>query len=130
MSIQGEHKSCPFCGVAESEFVVHEEACFAIFDRFPVTTHHSLIIPKRHVTSFQQMTEKEWLSVHRLAQRLNDLLKRKDPSIAGFNLGINDGEAAGQTVFHAHVHWIPRRHGDKNNPRGGVRGVIPDKADY
>lgn len=89
-----------------------------------------MIVPHRTIASFREMSDEEWLSVLDLARRISGQLRAEDPSIEGFNLGINDGEVAGQTVFHAHIHLIPRRKGDVPNPRGGVRWIFPDKADY
>jgi len=99
-------------------------------DNYPVTTGHTLIIPIRHIASFQEMSKEEWTAVHELAVLLTAELQKNDPSIEGFNLGINDGETAGQTIPHAHIHLIPRRRGDVENPRGGIRHVIPGKGNY
>jgi ATP adenylyltransferase len=101
-----------------------------IQDGFSVTEGHSLIIPKRHVADYFDMFQPELNAVHALLLSRKATLIEGDPSIDGFNVGINSGEAAGQTVFHCHVHLIPRRKGDVGNPRGGVRGVIPGKQSY
>ena len=121
---------CPFCAVAPERIVAEEGPCLALSDRYPVSRGHRLIVPRRHVASFRELTDEEWQAVLRLARRLAQQLMENDPAIQGFNLGINDGAAAGQSVFHVHVHLIPRRSGDVRRPRGGVRGVIPDKQDY
>ena len=120
--------SCPFCKIPYDRIIAADEVCFAIRDHYPVSTGHTLIIPRRHVASFRDMTSDEWNSVHRLAADLAEKIQGEDASVQGFNLGINDGRAAGQTILHAHVHLIPRRAGDVRRPEGGIRGVIPGKA--
>lgn len=101
----------------------------AIRDGFPVSPGHTLIIPKRHVSSFFEITESERADLlSLLTAARNDLEREYHP--AGYNIGINDGPAAGQTVAHLHIHLIPRYEGDRPDPRGGVRWVLPDKADY
>ncbi len=104
---------------------------YVIRDGFPVTKLHTLIIPKRHVKTYFGLTETEVLSLNSLIIKHKELIEKKDPNVSGFNIGMNCGEDAGQTVFHCHVHLIPRRKGDmKEEPKGGVRGVIPDKRTY
>jgi diadenosine tetraphosphate (Ap4A) HIT family hydrolase len=121
---------CPFCLTPPDDIIAVEGPCYAIFDRFPVTDLHALIIPRRHVASLQELTGEEWAAVLPLARKLAEQLRKQDDRIEGFNLGINDGAVAGQTVPHVHVHWIPRRKGDVPRPQGGVRWIFPDKADY
>ena len=122
--------SCPFCNIPADHILVEDEVCYAVPDRYPVSPGHTLIIPRRHVVSFRDMTSDEWNSVHRLAADLAKKMQEEDSSVQGFNLGINDGRAAGQTIMHAHIHLIPRRSGDVRRPEGGIRGVIPGKARY
>ena len=108
---------------AESEFAV------AFLDGFPITQGHTLVIPKRHVASLFELSEEEQAAVWRLVAHVRaKLVIEIQPD--GFNIGLNDGTAAGQTVMHAHVHIIPRRKGDTADPRGGVRLIFPDKARY
>lgn len=121
---------CPFCGLPPERIVARDGPCIAFRDGFPVSPGHTLVIPLRHVASFRDLTPEEWAAMHRLAQRLAAGLLAADPSIRGFNFGLNDGACAGQSVFHCHAHLIPRRDGDHPHPRGGVRAVIPGKADY
>jgi len=123
-------KSCPFCKISADRIIAEDEVCCAVRDHYPVSPGHTLIIPRRHVASFREMTSNEWNSVHRLAADLAKKMQEEDSSVQGFNLGINDGRTAGQTIMHAHVHLIPRRAGDVHHPEGGVRGVIPGKARY
>jgi diadenosine tetraphosphate (Ap4A) HIT family hydrolase len=101
---------------------------FAIEDNYPVTPLHTLIIPKRHTTSFFDLFEPERRAINQLLDELRSKIAEKDVAVTGFNIGMNIGETAGQTIAHAHVHLIPRRKGDAEDPRGGVRAVIQDKA--
>lgn len=126
----GVMSSCPFCDVPANRIIAEDGVCCAIRDHYPVSPGHTLIIPRRHVASFRDMTSDEWNSVHRLAADLAGKMQAEDTSIQGFNLGINDGRPAGQTIMHAHIHLIPRRSGDVRRPEGGIRGVIPGKARY
>lgn len=101
----------------------------AIYDGFPVTLSHSLIIPKRHITSFFEANKEEQAALLDLITEMRQLiLDKRGPD--GFNIGVNDGTAAGQTVMHLHIHLIPRYSGDMPDPRGGVRWIFPDKAAY
>jgi diadenosine tetraphosphate (Ap4A) HIT family hydrolase len=124
-------EGCPFCSDDIKAGIIAENALmFAIHDSSPVTKHHILIIPKRHCHDYFELTREERCDSHQLAATLKKSLLEKDNSITGFNMGVNCGVASGQTVFHSHIHLIPRRDNDTPNPRGGVRGVIPDKMDY
>lgn len=120
---------CIFCTINDSRIVDKDNYFYVIRDSYPVTEFHTLIIPHRH-TSFFDLTDIEQKSLFALLKKHKDLLKKEDSSITAFNVGINDGEDAGQTVMHCHIHLIPRRKGDIENPRGGVRGVIPKKQSY
>ena len=121
---------CPFCTLDPGRIVAEDGPCIAFRDGFPVSPGHTLIIPRRHVASFRDLSPDEWAALHRLTRRLAAELLESDPAIRGFNFGINDGACAGQSVFHCHAHLIPRRDGDHPRPHGGVRAVIPGKADY
>lgn len=103
---------------------------FAVRDRYPVTEGHALIIPRRHVTAYFDLTDDERRAADRLMHQLFRHMASEDPRITGCNIGVNSGASAGQTVFHVHYHLIPRRDGDTAEPRGGVRGVIPGKRGY
>ena len=119
--------SCPFCD--PNERVLANELAYVRYDKFPVSPGHALIIPYRHVSDYFDLTEAEFEAIHALVRDIKGLIADKfEPD--GFNVGINAGEAAGQTVWHVHVHLIPRYKGDVKNPRGGVRGVIPSKRSY
>ena len=121
---------CPFCNLPADRVIAADGPCVAFRDGFPVSAGHTLVIPRRHVASFRDLTPDEWAAAHRLAKTLAADLRATDPTITGFNFGANDGLDAGQSVFHCHLHLIPRRAGDHPAPRGGIRGVIPHKAHY
>ncbi len=121
---------CVFCTIAEDEFVASNRLAFGVRDTSPVTPLHTLVLPHRHVASYFDLEVEEKRAIEELLEQTRIDILARDPTVAGFNIGINVGEAAGQTIFHSHVHLIPRRPGDIANPRGGVRAVIPGKADY
>ena len=109
--------------------VLADDLTIAIKDAFPVSPGHSLIIPKRHIGSFFEITPDEQKAMFNMVWRMKGLVHTEfQPD--GYNIGINDGEAAGQTVMHLHLHLIPRYRGDHSDPRGGIRWIIPEKADY
>lgn len=122
-------KPCAFGTLPDGRVVEENEFALLIRDGYPVSPGHSLIIPKRHVGSFFEVTAAERAALLALLEKAKDLVEQ-DHTPAGYNIGINDGAAAGQTVPHLHIHLIPRYTGDQDDPRGGVRWVIPDKADY
>ena len=121
--------SCPFCSLPSDRILHVRETAFAIRDGFPVSPGHTLIIPRRHVGSFFEVTDAERADLMSLLAAARDDIDREFRP-AGYNIGINDGAAAGQTVPHLHIHLIPRYVGDRDDPRGGVRWVLPDKAAY
>jgi diadenosine tetraphosphate (Ap4A) HIT family hydrolase len=120
---------CPFCQLERSRIQFQNEHAAAFLDAFPVSAGHTLVVPKRHVASLFDLSQEEQVAVWRLVAVVRDKLKT-EMAVDGFNVGVNDGQAAGQTVMHAHVHVIPRRIGDVADSRGGVRWVIPEKAQY
>lgn len=123
---------CLFCSPVERGITVLDENDLALLlkDNFPVSPGHCLAIPRRHVATYFDLNQAELNAVNRLLATQRTHLLAEDPSITGFNIGANAGQSAGQTVFHAHIHLIPRRDGDQENPRGGVRKIFADKADY
>lgn len=129
-SFNRREPGCVFCEIPEKRIIAENELAFAIYDKYPVTALHTLVIPKRHVDDFFDLSRPEINSCNSLLAQLREIIQQKDKSVSGFNIGINNGEAAGQTVFHCHVHLIPRRKGDVENPRGGVRNIIFEKDDY
>ena len=122
-------KKCPFCPPKDHEILATHPLAVAITDGNPLTKGHSLVIPRRHVASFFELTSEERLAIGELLDRVKAKLDTRHAPDA-YNIGINDGAAAGQTVMHLHVHLIPRYKGDADDPRGGVRWVFPRKADY
>jgi len=122
--------SCPFCTInPDVEILAETTSALAILDSFPVNPGHTLIIPRRHVASYFDLSTDEQQALWQLVNTAKNLLqKRFQPD--GFNVGINIGETAGQSVMHVHIHLIPRYKGDVEQPRGGVRGVIPGKQSY
>jgi diadenosine tetraphosphate (Ap4A) HIT family hydrolase len=123
--------NCPFCpDKINSKIIKEYGSVFAIEDNYPVTKGHLLIIPRRHTPDFFSMTPDEANEAEYLLRQFRERLLHQDTTITGFNVGINCGISAGQTIMHAHIHLIPRRDGDTPKPRGGVRGVIPDKMSY
>ena len=120
---------CPFCTVPHDRILFESDTALAIRDAFPVSPGHTLIIPKRHVASLFECTEGEQAALLKLLNLVRmDVDREFQPS--GYNVGVNDGVTAGQTVMHLHVHLIPRYEGDAPDPRGGVRWVLPEKAAY
>lgn len=120
---------CPFCTFPRERIVSADARALVVRDAYPISPGHTLIVPRRHVASIAEATPGEVRSLWSLlggARRTLDEMLKPD----GYNIGINDGVAAGQTVMHLHVHLVPRYHGDRPDPRGGVRWVIPEKADY
>ena len=122
--------NCPFCHLAPAvEVVCESDICVAFYDGFPVSPGHALIIPKRHVASYFDLTNQEREAMTQMMLDVKQMLdERFHPD--GYNIGINVGEYAGQSIFHCHMHLIPRYKGDVANPKGGVGGVIPNKQKY
>ena len=120
---------CPFCNLPSERIIDQNDHGLVVRDGFPISPGHTLIIPKRHTGSFFDLTEAERSDLLLLLDKAKlDLENEFKPD--GYNIGINDGPAAGQTVPHLHIHLIPRYAGDRADPRGGVRWIIPEKADY
>ena len=127
-------KDCLFCKIQqpgfEKEIIYSNEYFVATRDSYPVTPLHTLIIPKRHFASFFEMNDDEQASVFSILKQQRDEIMALDPSVTSFNVGTNDGVDAGQSIYHLHIHLFPRRPGDIENPRGGVRGIIPARQKY
>jgi diadenosine tetraphosphate (Ap4A) HIT family hydrolase len=125
-----EWNGCVFCTPSKQRRPITESAtAYAIYDKYPVSEGHALILPKRHCADYFELSAKEQQACWLLANRVQSILQQQfQPD--GFNVGINVHAAAGQTVFHAHIHVIPRYKGDVGNPRGGVRGVVPGRGSY
>lgn len=110
--------------------IASNNLAYAVHDGFPVTEGHTLVIPKRHVEDFFGLSDEEILACNQLLKKVRATIIAQDELVKGFNIGMNAGEVAGQTIFHCHIHLIPRRKGDVENPRGGVRHIIPGKGFY
>lgn len=125
-------KDCLFCDIQiDKKRIVEENTlAYAIRDAFAVTEYHTLIIPKRHALDYFSLYQPEINAINQLIQSQKEKLDKLDTSIQGYNIGVNNGETAGQTIFHCHIHLIPRRKGDVENYRGGVRNIIPGKGNY
>lgn len=121
--------NCPFCSIPDDELIAESEYFFAKMDGYPVTKGHTLLISKRHVASYFDLTEIEQMDMLKLLNLVKGYLDKKFETDQ-YNIGINCGELAGQTIGHVHMHLIPRTQGDVSDPRGGVRWVIPAKAKY
>ena len=129
-SYEIREEGCLFCEIQKERILDQDDLFYVIRDGFPVTDLHTLVIPKRHVETYFDLYQPELNSCNRMIQKFKQQIEKEDESVKGFNIGINNGEVSGQTIFHCHVHLIPRREGDVKNPRGGVRGVIPNKQGY
>ena len=121
---------CPFCSFERFRVIHGNDLAVALRDEYPVSERHTLIITRRHVRSWFDATENERAALLELADRIRERLEATESKPDGYNIGINDGEAAGQTIMHLHVHLIPRYEGDVDDPRGGVRHVIPGRGNY
>tara|TARA_B100001287_G_scaffold89931_1_gene75373 strand:+ start:133 stop:531 length:399 start_codon:yes stop_codon:yes gene_type:complete len=121
---------CLFCNINSKDLIFDNEFAFASFDSYPVSKYHSLIVPKRHILDYFELTNDELLACNDLIKKIKKKIQNEDKTVDGFNIGTNSGVAAGQSIMHCHIHLIPRRKGDVDNPQGGVRGVIPSKQHY
>jgi|APSaa5957512576_1039674.scaffolds.fasta_scaffold13731_2 ATP adenylyltransferase len=129
-SYEYREKDCIFCEIDQDQVINENELSYVIHDCFPVTERHTLIIPKRHVGTYFELSQAEINACNQLIKQAKDGIENDDSNVDGFNIGINNGKSAGQTIFHCHIHLIPRRSGDIDNPRGGVRHTIPEKGYY
>ena len=128
--MKNPNNPCLFCNVKESGCDYENDLAYASFDTYPVSKDHCLIIPKRHIKDYFDLSNEELIACDQLVKIVKDEIISKDYSVRGFNLGTNIGKASGQSIFHCHFHLIPRRDGDVENPQGGVRSVIPDNQHY
>ena len=121
---------CLFCDIEKSGFMYENDLAYASYDSYPVSELHCLIIPKRHIKDYFDLSKDELLACNELIKTVKKEIIKKDSSVKGFNLGTNIGKVSGQSILHCHFHLIPRRLGDVENPQGGVRSVIPSKQHY
>jgi ATP adenylyltransferase len=122
--------TCLFCNKEKQKIIYSSKLFFVVRDSYPVTKHHTLIIPHRHISNFFDLNEDELIDLNKILKIQRKSLMDLDKDISAFNIGVNAGKDAGQSIMHCHVHLIPRRKDDIENPRGGVRGVIPSKQKY
>ena len=123
-------EQCLFCNKSKQKIIYSSKLLFVVRDSYPVTQYHTLIIPHRHVSNFFDLNDEELSDLNKILKQQRKELLNLDKEITGFNVGVNAGKDAGQSIMHCHIHVIPRRKGDIENPRGGVRGVIPSKQKY
>ena len=121
---------CIFCKTNQNELIFENDLAYASSDSYPVSQFHSLVVPKRCIENYFELSEKEILACNDLIKKIKKKITSEDKSVEGFNIGTNAGKVAGQSIFHCHIHVIPRRKGDVDNPQGGVRSVIPLKQHY
>ena len=121
---------CLFCNSKISGIAYENDLAYASYDTYPVSNHHCLIIPKRHLSDYFELTNDELVACNDLIKIIKQEVKSKDKTIVAFNIGTNIGKVSGQSIMHCHIHLIPRREGDVENPQGGVRAVIPKKQHY
>ena len=123
-------EQCLFCNKKKQKIIYSTELMFVVRDSYPVTKLHTLIIPHRHVSDFFDLNDNELSDLSKILKKEKQSLLNLDKTISAFNVGVNAGKDAGQSIMHCHIHLIPRRKGDIENPRGGVRGVIASKQKY
>ena len=128
--VRDPNNPCLFCNAKESGIAAENEFAYASYDSYPVSDFHCLIIPKRHVKDYFEMSDEELLACNDLIAKIKNEILSKDKSVKAFNIGTNAGKISGQSIMHCHIHLIPRREGDVENPQGGVRSVIPKKQHY
>ena len=121
---------CIFCKIRKDELQFENQLAYSSIDSYPVSEFHSLIVPKRHVETYFDLTQEEIQACNELILKTKEKILKQDASVKGFNIGTNAGKSAGQSIMHCHIHLIPRREGDVENPQGGVRSVIPKKQHY
>ena len=128
--MKNPNNPCIFCNIRTEELQFENQLAYSSRDSYPVSELHSLIVPKRHVETYFELTNDEIQACNELILKTKDEILKQDPSVKGFNIGTNAGKVAGQSIMHCHIHLIPRREGDVENPQGGVRSVIPKKQHY
>ena len=121
---------CLFCNIKESGNIYENDLAYASYDSYPVSEGHCLIIPRRHIKDYSDLSNEELVACNDIIKVMKNKILNKDQKVKGFNIGINIGKVSGQSIFHCHIHLIPRRDGDVENPQGGVRSVIPMKQHY
>ena len=128
--VKDPNNPCLFCNSKESDIAHQNELAYASYDSYPVSNLHCLIIPKRHIKDYFDLNNEELVACNQLIKIIKNEIVSKDKSVKAFNIGTNIGKISGQSIMHCHIHLIPRRDGDVENPQGGVRSVIPKNQHY
>ena len=128
--VKDPNNPCLFCNSKESGIAHQNELAYASYDSYPVSDLHCLIIPKRHIKDYFELNNEELVACNEIIKIVKDEIYAKDKSVKAFNIGSNIGKISGQSIMHCHIHLIPRREGDVENPQGGVRSVIPKNQHY
>ena len=128
--IRDPNNPCLFCNIKKSGVAHENDLAYASYDTYPVSYDHCLIIPKRHIKSYFDLSNDELIACNELIKIVKEEIIIKDNTVRGFNVGSNIEKTAGQSIMHCHIHLIPRREGDVDNPQGGVRSVIPKNQHY
>ena len=123
-------RQCLFCNSKKSGVAYENKLAYASYDTYPVSDLHCLIIPKRHINNYFDLSDEELIACNNLIKVVKKEIVEKDKTVEAFNIGTNVGKISGQSIMHCHIHLIPRRKGDVNNPQGGVRSVIPKNQHY
>ena len=128
--VRDPNNPCLFCNIKESGVAHENNLAYVSYDSYPVSEDHCLIIPKRHIKNYFDLSNDELIACNDLIKIVKEEIIYKDKTVTGFNIGSNIEKTAGQSIKHCHIHLIPRREGDVDNPQGGVRSVIPKKQHY
>ena len=128
--LKDPNNPCLFCNSKKSGVAYENKLAYASYDTYPVSDLHCLIIPKRHINNYFDLSDEELIACNNLIKLVKKEIIEKDKTVEAFNIGTNVGKISGQSIMHCHIHLIPRRKGDVDDPKGGVRGVIPSKQKY
>ena len=128
--LKDPNNPCLFCNSKKSGVAYENKLAYASYDTYPVSDLHCLIIPKRHIDNYFDLSDEELIACNNLIKVVKKEIVEKDKTVEAFNIGTNVGKISGQSIMHCHIHLIPRRKGDVNNPQGGVRSVIPKNQHY
>ena len=128
--LKDTNNPCLFCNSKKSGVAHENNLAYASYDTYPVSDLHCLIIPKRHINNYFDLSDEELIACNNLIKEVKKEIVEKDKTVEAFNIGTNVGKISGQSIMHCHIHLIPRRKGDVNNPQGGVRSVIPKNQHY
>ena len=128
--VKDPNNPCLFCNSEKNGIAYENELAYASYDTYPVSNLHCLVIPKRHLSDYFDLTNDELIACNDLIKKIKNEITSKDKTVKAFNIGTNAGKISGQSIMHCHIHIIPRREGDVESPQGGVRSVIPKNQHY